>query len=242
VYLSPTFRPLRILEFPFLFDDMNHFWRFYAAAQDKLTKLYAEKGIKYLGETGYPWYGIWNSKKPINKMEDWKGMKIRAGGVQKLAIESWGASGVMIASAELPTSLQQGMVDGGIHTPSLVADTPLYPYLKYGSSPFKYVFYGSVPQLMSLKTWNALPPEIQKIIEKKVTEEVLERSKKLDQDITGERYKKIESGGVKLSWFAASEIEKMLSTFKPVLEKQLSEMGPVARDLYEIVTKTRSTR
>ena len=169
-------------------------------------------------------------------------MKIRAGGVQKLAIESWGASGVMIESAELPTALQQGMIDGGIHTPSLVADTPLYPYLKYGSSPFKYVFYGSVPQLMSLKTWNTLPSEIQKIIEKQVTDEVLERSKKFDYDITGERYKKIESAGVKLSWFDANEIEKMLSTFKPVLEKQLSDTGPVARELFEMVTKTKGTR
>jgi len=51
------------------------------------------KGLKYLGETGYPGmeYGI--GSKPINKMEDWKGLKMRAGGYQELCIEAWGLQG-----------------------------------------------------------------------------------------------------------------------------------------------------
>lgn len=239
VYLSSSYPALRFMEFPFLFQDMDHYYRFFDAAKEKLAKIYSQKGVKYLGETGYPSYGVWNTKLPLTTMDDFKGLKLRAGGIQKMAVESWGASGVMIESAELPTSLQQGMVDGTISTPTMVADVPLYPYLKYGSSYKKYMFYASVPQLMSLKTWNSLPADIQKIIETTVASDVLASSIKLDDEVTGDRYKKIEGAGVKLSWFSDSEIEKMNTAFKPILEKQLAGYGADAAELYDMVIKTR---
>lgn len=239
VYLSTMFPALKFMEFPFLFQDNAHLFRFYDASKDVLASIYAQKGIKYLGETGYPWYGVWNTKRPLTTMGDFKGLKLRAAGVQKLAVESWGASGVMIDPNELPTALQQGMVDGGIHTPSLVADTPLYPYLKYGSSPYKYLFHGFIPQLMSLKTWNSLPADVQTVIEKTVAPEVYQRSIKLDEELTGGRYKTIEDSGVKLAWFSDAEIEKMKAAFKPIQDQELPKYGPEAAALVDIVIKTR---
>ena len=241
VFLAGTFPGLRILEIPFVFEDDAHRRRWFLAAHDKLSDMYAKKGIKYLTDdiSGLTWYGIWNSKRPITKMEDWKGLKMRAGSAQKLALEAWGASGILIPSAELPTALQQGMIDGGIHTVSLVVKTPLYPYLKYGSSEGRYIFNGAAPLLMSMKTWNRLPEDIQHIIETKVLREVTWRVSLWGKKDVSKLYKKLEKEGMKLEWFEPGEIDKMLAAYKPVLEKKLKKWGPLAMEFWDLVQATR---
>lgn len=240
VFLAGTFPGLRILEVPFVFDDNGHRRRWFMAAYDKLSEMYAKKGIKYLtDDISLTWYGIWNSKRPITKMEDWKGLKMRAGSAQKLALEAWGASGMLIPSAELPTALQQGMIDGGIHTAALVSKTPLYPYLKYGTPEGKYIFNGAAPLLMSMKTWNRLPKDIQSIIETKVLREVMWRIDLWGKKETTGMYNKLEKEGMKLEWFEPGEIDKMLDAYKPVLEKKLKKWGPLAKEFWDLVQETR---
>ncbi|KAF0120621.1 MAG: TRAP dicarboxylate transporter subunit DctP [bacterium] len=241
VFLARTFPALNILEIPFVFDNNAHRDRWFRAVHDKLNKMYAEKGIKYLSDslTGIAWYGIWNNKRPITKMEDWKGLKMRAGGMQKSALEAWGASGILIPPEELPTALQQGMVDGGIHTPYLVADTPLYPYLKYGSSRGRDIFNGCAPFLMSMKTWERLPQDIQRIIETKVSKEVEGRMGQWASKKNSQVYSKLEEKGLKLKWFEPGEVEKMMKAYKPILDKQMDQWGPLANEFWNIVQKTR---
>lgn len=239
IYLAPSFPPVRLFEAPFLFADTPHRARFFKSVKEQLTAMYLQKGIKYLGETEWAWYTVWNNKRPITKMEDWQGLKIRCGSTQQASIHAWGGSGILLPSAEANTAIQQGMVDGLVFTADYIVSNKLEKYLKHGTTAYKYIYQGSCPQLMSMKTWNNLPADIQQIIENKVAPEVWDRSIQWVGQVTDNNYKVLQNAGVQLDWFKTGEVEKMVAKFQPELSKLVDEWGPVAKELYQIVQKTR---
>lgn len=56
--------------------------------------------------------GIVNSKKPVNKLEDLKGMKIRCTGTSSKVVTHLGATPVAMPQTEAYDALQKGVVDG----------------------------------------------------------------------------------------------------------------------------------
>ncbi len=56
--------------------------------------------------------GIFHTKKPVSKMEDLKGMKIRCTGTSKKVVSALGATPVAMPQPETYDALQKGVVDG----------------------------------------------------------------------------------------------------------------------------------
>lgn len=85
--------------------------------------LESKYGVKCLGigENGFRY--ITNSKHPVEKLEDLKGLKLRVGGSPLLtgAYDAWGADYTVAAWAEVYTGLQTGLYDGQ-ENPIAVAD------------------------------------------------------------------------------------------------------------------------
>lgn len=106
---------------PYMFDDMAHMFR----ALDEtdllapIGKSMEAQGIKIAGLTGLGGpVGIFNTKKPVEKVADLEGMRLRAiDSSQMELLKNWGASGVVIDMPEFTTSAQQGMVDGYVNPP-----------------------------------------------------------------------------------------------------------------------------
>ncbi len=139
-----------------------------------IGRLEKERGIKVLTILPAALTGdktpIYNSVRQINKLEDLKGLKIRLPPNKSLseAFTKLGVSVISIPVADAPLALQQKMIDGLLTSWNYVAVYSLNTLTPYAldeaiDSPGVSTFSAC------LKTWNKLPPDLQKIITDVVT-------------------------------------------------------------------------
>jgi len=139
----------------------------------RLTKGLEEKaGVKllYWGCTIPGGDLVFNKKRPIVTLDDWKGLKIRTSPAESaiLLVKAFGASPIVLSSPEVATALEQGVVDGGIITMSTgvpawtVQKTAPYVTIQHGERSLGSMMVGMIA---NLKFWNSLPPDLRKAIE-----------------------------------------------------------------------------
>ena len=104
------------------------------------------------------------SNKPIQKADDLKGMRIRSHGSSDKMLKLLGAIPVMVSPTELYTSLQRGIIDGALYPVSAAKAFKVQEVCKHVTVADLYV--SNVLLAMNLDTWNSLPGDIQKKIEK----------------------------------------------------------------------------
>jgi TRAP-type transport system periplasmic protein len=131
---------------------------------DPMTQAYRERGkVFFVGATwiGMPFYVMTN--KPVSKLDDVKGLKLRGiGGIADVLLGELGASVVKIASAETYEGLQRGIVDGALRNTISLVEFKEYEVMKYiisppVASPFGAVFIGD-------GKWNSIPKNLQAVI------------------------------------------------------------------------------
>ena len=120
VDLQPTafignFLPeLQIFDLPYLFPDAKTMWKLLDGDYGK--RMLAKLGAKGIIGFGFVWTGLKQitANKPIRKLEDLNGLKIRVMSSPLLIAQykGWGANAVPIDFAELYNALQQRVVDG----------------------------------------------------------------------------------------------------------------------------------
>jgi tripartite ATP-independent transporter DctP family solute receptor len=154
-----------VLDLPYVFNDWDHLQALMgsAPAQELADKMQAV-GIRTYSFFPGGFRNTTNNKGPINTLTDIKGMKIRVmqSDVFIDTFTALGASPVPMAWGEVPTSLQQGTIDGQ-ENPNLVnVSNNIWEYQKYYSLT-QHTAYMSV-LLGSEKLMSKLPEEYQKII------------------------------------------------------------------------------
>lgn len=142
----------------------------------ELTTLFQEKGWapilkKAYGEQGLVWldpyiqpavYVI--TKDPINSIEDFKGLKIRAPGAYGKFLRNLGASPVSLAWSEIYTSLSTGVIDGSIgsnmidHRDGNHVEVAKYMY------PLPLAGAQVLPIIVNRSAWKKLTPDLQAIV------------------------------------------------------------------------------
>ncbi len=135
--IATVHKPIGVLGIPFLYENHEHAWRVYDSAwlkgfSDDMVK---KTGIRMLGVADNGVRHFTNSVKPIQTPADMKGMKIRIqpSPVFKTMIESLGASPSAIPWAELPTALQQKVVDGQENGVTNILAASLYQSQKFAT-------------------------------------------------------------------------------------------------------------
>jgi TRAP-type C4-dicarboxylate transport system substrate-binding protein len=126
------------------------------------------------------------SKKKITKLEDFKGVKIRAAAsLSGKAISAMGAAAVSMSGGEQYLALQTGVIDGVITGVEGVVDRKLYEVCKIGLE--QPVLGGMWAVIMNKETWNSLPKELQALIDeiaKDVAESDFKALLQIDKDKT----------------------------------------------------------
>jgi tripartite ATP-independent transporter DctP family solute receptor len=174
--IATSFVPeLALLDLPFLFNGFEEART--AVDSPGITKLlsdsFAKKGMKFLGFYENGFRNITNNKRPIWKLSDLKGLKIRTmeAPMHMLNFKALGASPTPMAFGELYTSLQQGVVDGQ-ENPFVVIDLDkLYEVQKY-TSVTNHI-YDAMVVVASKKWFDSLPSDLQKMVEDSFRESVL---------------------------------------------------------------------
>ncbi|TDI43998.1 MAG: TRAP transporter substrate-binding protein [Acidobacteria bacterium] len=114
--LAPFVPEAELFNFPFLFRDLDHFYRVVDGPIGRRIGLAIEEALDCV-VLGYWFSGVrnvWNSKKPILVPGDFAGLKIRVMSSPVLVetFNTLGAQATPMSFGELYSGLQQGVVDG----------------------------------------------------------------------------------------------------------------------------------
>ena len=212
---------------PFLLADLPQAWKILDGAVGKeLAEKSAAKGLVVLGYWDNGIRQMSNSKRPLLKPEDLKGLKMRTppDSVTVDIMQSLGAEAQQIKFSELYVALQQGVVDGQENPLTNIASAKLYEVQKYiALTGHKYEL---TPFLMSKKTWDRLSDADHKAIQDAANvATALQRklSKDSDDALIGE----LKAKGVQIDSVDKAAFQK--ATSGVVTKWEASPIGPFVK-------------
>jgi TRAP-type C4-dicarboxylate transport system substrate-binding protein len=183
-------------------------------------KEFDETKVLYLHAHGP---GILTTKKPVYKLEDLKGMKIRSTGLSAKIVQALGAAPVGMPITDAYDALSKGVADGvlmpveGLHEWKL-AEVTKYTTENYGSAYSTGFFC-----VMNKSKWNALPPDVQKTIEA-IDQEWLEKTGKLWDFIDVEGKESALKEGHKFIPLPKEEDARWTERMRPILDDYVKTM------------------
>jgi TRAP-type transport system periplasmic protein len=179
------------------------------------------KNVKVMELNGCIQSFIW-TKKPVSKMADLKGMKLRSpGGHQTNYIKALGAEPLFMPLGDVYLAMETGTVDGIVTCPPLILAYKLQEVAKNAT----VLTFGCVSEgtIMNMNSWNKLPAE-----DKKIVDEVGRNPFKATGGLTRDDYKVIMSeitkAGVKLIDLPKAEAEQWYGKFQDVTRKWVTEL------------------
>lgn len=171
-YVAGELPIVEILELPGIFPDPATAKKAVLAWKPTETKILEEKAnAVLLGMALYPDQAIF-SKRPLRKLEDFKGLKVRVHSVALGSlIAGLGGQPLTIAFAEAYTALERGTLDAGITGTKPGFGLRWYEVTKFIVGPIS--MRPHVALSINKASWQRLPPDIQKIL-KEEAEQVVE--------------------------------------------------------------------
>lgn len=169
--LGNFYEPIQLLELPYIFNDQEHLRKvIYGEVGEQIKSgLYDKADIVGLE--------FWErsprqttSNKPINTVEDLKGLKIRVPEIPPMvaAWKAMGANPTPMSFGEVYTGLQQKTIDAQENPLSTIVSAKIeevQTHINYTNHVYGYVMH-----VMSAKTWNKLTEEQQNIIKEAAVE------------------------------------------------------------------------
>jgi TRAP-type transport system periplasmic protein len=135
-------------------------------------------GVKILWMNSSPPANL-QTKKPIKTLEELKGLKLRStGGTTTKVIDSLGAVPLMIPPPDVYDALSKGVADGAVVISDALTTMKWSDILKYTTVLGRNSFANNGYFIMNLNRFNALPQDIQQIVDK-MSEEYMEKMSKL---------------------------------------------------------------
>ena len=156
-----------VLDIPFAFDSYERAWLVLDGPMgQKLLDSCEEVGLKGLAYMENGFRHVTNNVKPINTLEDLKGLKIRTmeAPMHMENFKNLGSNPTPVPWTDLYLTLQQKMVDGQENPLANLWEVKMYEVQKYASLTGH--IYDPMPLVADLKWFNELSPDLQSIIEK----------------------------------------------------------------------------
>jgi TRAP-type transport system periplasmic protein len=157
------------------------------------------------------------AKKPVAKLEDLKGLKIRASGLQVAPTKALGASPVGMPISDVYDALSKNVADGGFFPYEALDGWKLGEVIKYTTESYPTAMSSGLFVVMNKKRWESLPADIQKIITQ-FNEEWVDKVAKTWDDIDKEGKDFSLKRGNKTITLSKEEGERWRKAVQPVLD------------------------
>ncbi len=162
--------------------------------------------------------GILHTKKPVNKLEDLKGMKIRATGLSAKVVEALGGVPVAMPQGETYEALQKGVVEGTFSPMEVLKGWKQAEVIKYTTECYSVGYTTTFFVVMNLNKWNSLPNDVKKVFEEVSEKYVNVHGEVWDStDIAGREY--TISLGNQIIPLSAEENDRWRKTVEPVINE-----------------------
>ena len=227
-------------DLPFLFND---FKEADAVLDGPIGKKFMEKlpsGLVGLSYWDHGFRNVSNSKRPIAKVEDMQGLKLRV--VQApLMIDMFkalGTNAVPLPFTELYTAMETKAVDGQDNPIVAFETNKFYEVQKYISTT-RHV-YNPLIVLLSQKSWEKLSPDERKILVEAANETRAEQ-RTVSRDMEGKALAKAKSQGTVVTEVSTEERARMREKVQPVTEQYTKQIGEaLVKEFYSEIDKVRS--
>jgi TRAP-type C4-dicarboxylate transport system substrate-binding protein len=160
--------------------------------------------------------GIFHTKKPVNKLEDLKGMKIRAQGTVVPIVQALGGAPVGATMPETYDALRTGVVDGSMAPDEALKGWKWGEVINYTTYNYGSAYTTAMFVVMNKAKWNSLPPDVQKVFDEVSKEWIDKQGATWDKiDTEGKEFAKAK--GVKFINLSHEEDARWAEKVKPLL-------------------------
>ena len=223
--LSTRIKEVQVWDLPFLFANTKEVYALLdGASSKKIFQKLEGSGLHGLMWTGMGFRNLSNSKRPVTKLDDISGLKLRVM-ANPVALETWktlGANAVPMAFAEVFTALEIKAIDG--------QENPLlHMWANKMQEVQKYIsltnhVYTPVALVVSSKFWDKLSDTDKAGVQKAADEARLYQRQLLDE---GDKdvIKKFRDAGVQVDEVPPAELAKIRDKVKPVVGKFVPQIG-----------------
>ncbi|MBJ6125925.1 TRAP transporter substrate-binding protein [Microvirga splendida] len=192
---------------------------------DQISKKLEDVGLINLAYWENGFRNLTNSRRPVEKWEDFKGLKVRVmqNNVFLDTFKNMGANAVPMAFGEVFTALETKAIDGQ-ENPFVTIDTSKFSEVQKYLSVTRHA-YTPFLVLYSKKLWDELSKDEQAALSECA---VLARDeqRKVSRELSEASLKKIKGDGVVVNELNAQEAERMREQSKAVWEKHAATIGP----------------
>lgn len=166
--------------------------------QKTLRTTLAKHNMQTLAFFELEFRAVTNSKVPVEKLTDLKGLKLRVPGSAGIKgfFEAVGAQVVAMPFPELFTALQQGTVDGQDNGASITYNSRLFEAQKFMTTTNHVYAMGAITA--SDRSWGRLS-EVQKKILRDAAAEVTAKEIQKNRELNAQFLKNIANGGVRVT-------------------------------------------
>lgn len=227
---------IMISTMPWLFKDYQAAEdAFFGSGGEYLNKLLAPKGLTYLGAVHNGFKAITNSKHPIVKPEDLKGLKIRIPGGELFYAfyQEFGASPQAMSWGEVFTALQQGTIDGHDNSLSTIKSANIQEVQKYIS--ITNYTYEAFTFTANTNHFNRLNKASQELIRECAEQACKEVNKLVIAEEAEIKKEFIEVNGCQIDELSQDQIAKFKEVVKPLVEKYKTVYGEEACKAWNVI-------
>jgi tripartite ATP-independent transporter DctP family solute receptor len=207
------------MDLPYLFTSKE---QVRAALNGEVGALFAElskaQGIYTFGFGDIGFLHISNSVRPITKLEDAKGLKIRVmeSPVSIAIAKAIGLNPSTMTFGEVYTALQQNVVDGQEHCINVTKNMKFSEVQKYYSLTGES--FSSISVIVSPAFFDALPADLQEVVREAVKRFSVEQRKVCDEQEDA-NLKYLKDNGLQVNELSPEEKARFIEATRPVREE-----------------------
>jgi TRAP-type transport system periplasmic protein len=223
--LASLAKELAIFDFPFLFANEKESDAIVdGPVGKKMHKLLEEKGVIGLAYWELGYRHITNSKRPLNKVEDIDGLKLRVipNPINVDWVKALGANPTPMPFPEVYGGLESKAIDGQENPVAVIAANKFWEVQKHIALTNHQ--YNPQSVIFSKKIWDTLSAA-----EKKIIDDSADESAKHQRDqsraAVAANVELLKKNGMTVTQFSPEEVTKLREKMKPVIAKYSASIG-----------------
>ena len=224
--LASQVKEFGVYDFPFMFANSKEADAVVDGSFGKMMhdKLEA-KGIVGLAYWELGFRNITNSRRPINKVEDIAGLKLRVipNAINVDWVKALGANPTPLPFPEVYAALDQKAIDGQENPVTVINANKFYEVQKYLAITNHQ--YNPQSVIMSKKVWDGLGAANQKIV-RDAAHEAAKAQRQAAREQSGSALDNLKKNGMQVTELAPAELAKFQAAMKPVVAKHSETVGP----------------
>jgi TRAP-type C4-dicarboxylate transport system substrate-binding protein len=170
--------------------------------------------------------GVLHTNKPINRLEDMKGLKLRAPTrLANEALKALGANGISLPVPQIPDALAQKVIDGCLVPWEVVPAIKLQERVKFhteiAGSPTLYT--ATFILAMNKARYDALPPDLKKVIDRNSGQSAAQLAARMWDDLAPVVEDTARKQGNTIKELDRPEIDRWVKATQPVVDAWVKE-------------------